>query len=164
MVLVLHVLIHSVGPQLASNLQNSSYLNLPSAGMPGVWRCVTTPRSDMVLSLTSHQGRSDCKLSWKTAWEVSQVRPPVSVLTRGARKIQELGLGLVSAQGQWLSLSVVFAPQVKSCTMVGRDAARSQCCLERVPWDMLHAAHCSCSADDVAFPPGLPAEGFQPKL
>lgn len=141
MVLVLHVLIHSVGPQLASNLQNSSYLNLPSVGIPGILRCVTTPRPDMVLSLTSHQGRADCKLSWKTAWEAGQVRSPVSVLPRGARKIQELELGLVSAQGQWLSLSVVFAPQVKSYTMVGRDSARSQCCLERVSWD-IHAACC----------------------
>lgn len=139
--LVLLVLIHSVGPQLASNLQNSSYLNLPSAGIPGVLRCITTPRSDTVLSLTSHQGRADCKLSWKTAWEAGQVRSPVSVLPRGARKIQELELGLVSAQGQWLSLSVVFAPQ--SYTMVGRDAPRSQCLLEeRVSWDT-RAARCS---------------------
>lgn len=149
-----------MGPQLASNLQNSSYLNLPSAGIPGVLRCITTPRSDTVLSLTSHQGRADCKLSWKTAWEAGQVRSPVSVLPRGARKIQELELGLVSAQGQWLSLSVVFAPQ--SYTMVGRDAPRSQCLLEeRVSWDT-RAARCSCSADGVASPPGLPAEGSSP--
>lgn len=56
-------------------------------------------------------------------------------------KIQEIGLKLVSAQGQWLSLSVVFAFWVMFYTRVGRDAARSQCCLERVPWDMPHTAH-----------------------
>ena len=67
--------------------------------------------------------------------------------------IEELGLGLVSAQGQWLSgqWSLLSGDILHHG---GRDAAGTPGCLESVPGDMAPAAH---SAGGVALHQGRPS-------